>query len=188
MNRKYTPFSGSRREILLILLSYFVLVGISLIANNIFLVVFLTLFYLLFLCLKPRNYSFLALAFVVLFIWTTSLLDAFTLIRDASLRTLSDPALFFNNLFTPKTGLTDEVLDRPELWMLEKINKFDLKDYKLTPPLEDRDTFQSMVESAWPIKMESDSRNIFIKARDLDAYAKCKIIDKNEELALVHCP
>jgi|WetSurMetagenome_2_1015567.scaffolds.fasta_scaffold09991_3 hypothetical protein len=178
--------SGSR--ILLICSFFLCLTTLSALAGKYFLVIFVILFFGIFIILRPTSPLFLFVSLGIIILFSTPFLDAMTKLRSSNQKSIESPDVFFENLFTPNSGQTKEVLDQDVLWMLAKIHEFGLKDYQLSNTLDSRDTHQSIVESAWPIRMEFSSKYHFLNVRDLVAFPHCIVLDKSEEQALVKCP
>jgi hypothetical protein len=186
----FSVFLGNetKRRNLLIVFFFFILEAIALISGNFINAIILAVFFLVYLLIRQMNYLLLIISLIAIFFWSTSTIDAFSRIKKSTIDTLVSPSTFYTNLFTKNTGQTKEVLDNDVLWMLSMIHKYDLKDYRISEALENRDTHQSIVESAWPIKMETSSKNVFIRIADIGAYSMCSVIERTEDYALIQCP
>ncbi len=179
---------GIKRRNLLIIFFFLVLEAIALIGGDVISEIILLVFFLVYILRRQSNYIILILTLAAILFWRTSTLDALHWMKNTTIESVNSPSTFYANLFTKNTGQTAEVLDKDVLWMLSIIHKYDLQDYQISQALENRDTHQSIVESAWPVKMETTSKNVFVRAVDIGAYANCTVIERTEDYALLQCP
>lgn len=185
---KNIPSQTIKKNLVLLLVSLFILVIFAILTHYYVLSIFLAIYVVFLVFSRPTKYGFLVISLTLVIFFGSSVPEAIFRIKSNSIQFANHPEQFFTNLFTKNSGLTAEVLDRDVLWMISIINQYDLKDYRISESMENRDTHQSIVEAAWPIRMETNSRNVFIRIQDLGAYKSCVTTTQNEEYALVQCP
>ena len=63
-----------------------------------------------------------------------------------------------------------------------------LQTYGLSPEIQKNALDQQrIVESAWPVKFEKISRNVFIFADEISEFGTCKQLDQIGSVVLVEC-
>lgn len=145
---------------------------------------------LLFIILSiPRLRSFaLVSAFVLVIIfYKTPILDAWIEIRDTNLLTFQSFKPSIARLFTPNSGrdtLPDDVQQ-----MLSLIQENNITEYRLAISFEqDPLTYQRIIKSAWPVKLESKSIYVLLPTSEIANLSGCIEVDRRKDVALVSCP
>lgn len=156
--------------------------------GNRFYAIFVIIYVFIIVLFRLRSYAILFIPLITIVFFNTNVIESWAKIKTINLSVIEHPSIPIKNIFSPNTG--QEVLDRKILWMLSMIQNKKLKDYQLSNGLDINDPIkQRIVESAWPIKLESKSKNIFLEFEEINMFPKCEVVEQyNEELAIVHCP
>jgi hypothetical protein len=89
-------------------------------------------------------------------------------------------------ILTPNSG--KEVLNHDVIEMLDMIDSNKLIDYTVSPTISLNEyTKQRIVESAWPIRNNPESKFIFVFENELAKYQSCYVMDQRELIFLVNC-
>lgn len=138
--------------------------------------------------LLPKPSFTLVLVSVIAYVFLSSVsLSALTQVRSTINSAMKHPKEPLVNLLTPHTGL--EVLPEPVQRMLALVEEHNLETYRLSPALTvDYHIVQRIVESALPIRMREESRNVFITPDEISDFGDCELIDQMEDIYLVNCP
>lgn len=116
----------------------------------------------------------------------TPIEDALTKISSTTVNAFSNPSTTLYNLFKPNSGR--EILSWEIQWVNSIIDDRNLTDYQLSPKLfSDLFVHQRIVETAWPVKLETDSKYVFIFTEEIAFYSGCELIDQKMEIAYVDC-
>lgn len=95
---------------------------------------------------------------------------------------------FQSNLATPRAG--EQVLPPAVQEMLGFLNAQRLDSYELSANMNTRENMllrQRIIESAWPIKINYNSKYKLILIDELNTYSKCDLKDRGREASLVFC-
>jgi hypothetical protein len=152
-----------------------------------FFAIFIVIFVLVVVLLKPKEYFALIIAAILIFIiFNTLTLDSLLLLRKSDLPVIQHPKAGLTTLFTPEAGL--DVLPPKVLSMISMLKQHNIDTYKLSDKFsQDVVIYQRLVEGAWPIRPESDSKYTLLAPEELSAYQNCSIVEKIEDSILVNC-
>lgn len=155
--------------------------------KNRFFALFIVAFLILLFASRKRTLAVVAIPVLFVMFYSTPLSEALNRVKSTALNAAADPSAMVNDLFTADSGR--ENLDWDILWMNTAIQEFDLDDYRLSPNLEaETRIIQRVVETAWPVKLEPTSLNVFISQEEQAQFDKCDLVDKERNILLVHCP
>ena len=74
-------------------------------------------------------------------------------------------------------------------YMLQFMQKHPLQDFSLAgQKFQDQKTQQRIIESAWPIRLDPASKNVFVLPDAMADYKTCTVIDQRINVELVRCP
>lgn len=127
---------------------------------------------------------------LLVFIFFTPTFDSIIQLRNNTISVYEDKKIDLREVLAPNSGLfSNKFVPNEVKEMLMLIDRFQLNDYQISKSMqENQSIFQRIVETAWPIKMEPFSQNLFFSIDDLDQYKGCIEIGRESEIVLVHCP
>jgi hypothetical protein len=152
-----------------------------------FFAIFIVVFALVVVLIKPKEYFALIIAPILIFIiFNTLTLDSLLLLRKSDLPIIQHPKAGLTTLFTANAGI--DVLPPKILSMISMLKQNNIDTYKLSEKFsQDVVIYQRLVEGAWPIRLETDSKYTLLAPEELSAYQNCSIVEKNEDAILVNC-
>ncbi len=176
-------------------LRYFLMFGLVILwaylnyaLKNKFFAQFFVLFFLLLIFTRKKLPALVIIPVLFILFFNTSILDGLVKIKTTTLNAATNPYVTDKNIFTANSG-NEEVLEWDLLWMKSVINDLGLKDYQLSPKLAaDLRISHQIVVTAWPVKLESTSTNIFIETDEISQYPGYTLYDKEKDIALVYRP
>jgi hypothetical protein len=155
--------------------------------GNRFYAILILPFFLILAIIRRPFYPLVAIAVIVIVLLNTPSLDSWTDAVRSNLTAVEHPGQTIRNLFFPNTGV-QLALPREAQQTLQMLTKHQLTSFTLSDKiLQDQLVWQPIVESSWPIKMETSSPNLFILIEEVNDYPTCTIIDTEKEVALESC-
>jgi hypothetical protein len=147
---------------------------------------FIIAFFLFLIFFRPRHFILVAAFVLVIVLFDTPTLDTWTKLKELNLSTYQHVPPVLAQLFEPNSG--QHVLTGQVRKMLALIQTHQLTSYRLSTSFnQDEWIRQRMIESAWPIKMESSSPFLFSPIEILNNNPNCDVIDQKEDVALEYC-
>jgi hypothetical protein len=183
IRRKLTPKNGFLLAMLVLASLYFL---------HVHFLVFLAGLIVFGVCLFFRKYTYPTLGFMILcfFLFWVHSFDMPINLRAAAKEAFKSPIQTLIKIYDSEIGIQDETLTPPEVrQMLSLIQKYQLPDFNISPAVEGN-VFMSgrLIETAWPIKQETDSKNIFLLSAEAGQYRQCAQLGSEKGIILVHCP
>jgi len=184
LNKILTPYKNKETLIQLVLLSAWVFFEYSL--GNKFYAVFMIFFLLLLIAIRPPAFILVAVSVLVIVFFNTPIINTVTELKRSNLIAVSHIKPSLDKIFRPNTG--EEVLPVQVQQMLSLLRSHHISSYQVVGQFTtDGLIMQRIVESAWPIKMETTSSYFFIALTEINNYPACKLIDQKEDVALAYC-
>ncbi len=135
---------------------------------------------------RKSFWTLLSVILIFSIINLTPFLDAFKEFTSVNIATLSHPKKPLRLILTPNSG--KEVLNHDVLKMLDMIDSNQLLDFTVSPTKNLNEyNKQRIVESAWPIRNNPESKFIFVFENELAKYQSCYVMDQRELIFLVNC-
>ena len=135
---------------------------------------------------RPRLFKLIAtLALGIVFVLTPALIT-WTQLALTYVNTAQHLDSNLANIFSPNSG--KEVLPDQVQQMLSLLQLHHILDYRLSKQIEQDSLLdQRIIESAWPIRMESKSLYLLCLIEEIKSNPTCVSIDQSEDVALEYC-
>lgn len=147
---------------------------------------FIILFVFFLLFVEQKNSILLIIPVLVILIFGTHILDTLTDLRKTDAIVVQYHGETLKKVFTPNSGL--EVLPAKVQDMLSLLNENNVNSYQLSAQItNENETYQRIIESAWPRKLSNTSKYILIAPDEIKQYSSCNVIDQREGVSLVYC-
>jgi hypothetical protein len=136
---------------------------------------------------RPHRFTFFEILVLFIVLFNTPAMDTFAeLKRDNLEYNYMQNKQTLDIFLSPNTG-QQEVLPAEVLQMLSMIRAHHIENYKLINSLSENELLiQRITESAWPIKNGANSVNEFCLIKDMKNVHNLSVVDKREDVALVH--
>jgi len=136
--------------------------------------------------IRKPNLVLLLAPLLLLLVFRSQSLNTLGSFREQFTALMDNPADRIANIFTPKSGT--EVLPDEALQIQELIDQHKLGDYWLTDGLqEDNEIKEKIIESSWPVLIDSNSPYVFGYSGELTGRFDCKIIGTQQDIELGYC-
>jgi hypothetical protein len=147
---------------------------------------FIIVFYLILVMSRSPNFILVVIPVLVIVLFNTSTLDTGTQLKQWNLNTVQNYKRTLIHIFTPNSGW--EVLPGQVQQMLSLLRSNHVTSYQLSPQLyQDPLIMERVVESAWPIKMDSASSYRLSLINETNDNLSCVVIDHTKEVTLAKC-
>jgi hypothetical protein len=182
LQKLVTP--DSRQFFYLLIIGIWILIQ-YLLGNRFYIFLIIAIFPCYFIFRSP-NLVRLVVPVLAIVVLTTSLAETLAGLKNINLDVVQNPALALTDIFHRNSG--QGVLPDKVQKMLKLLRKNNISMYKLSVLLNmDPLIHERIIESAWPIKMVPNTGNLLILREEIKAYPDCKLIEQNEDVALVRC-
>jgi len=173
-----------KRLVHLFLLGAWALAQYSL--GNKFYGLFIIAFFLILVIARPPSFLLLAVSVLVIVLFNTPTIDTLAQLRLSNLSAGRHPRPFLTRVFSPNSG--KEVLPIQVQQMLSLMQEHQISNYQLSNQLDSDPLIkQRIIESAWPIKMDSTSPYLFSSLEETITNPTCVVIDQKEDVTLADC-
>ena len=188
LNKSSTTYQlmrdNRKRLVQLIILGIWALFQFS--VGNKFYALFIIVFFLILAISRPPSFMLVAIPVLVIVLFNTSIIGTATQLKQWNLNTIQNYKRALVNIFTPDSGR--KVLPDQVRQMLSLLISNHITSYQLSPRLyQDPLIMQRIVESAWPIKMDSTSPYRLSLIDEPNHNPTCAVIDHTREVILANC-
>jgi hypothetical protein len=147
---------------------------------------FIIAFFIILTMIRSSNLILVAIPVVMLIIFNTSIVDSIVQLERSNLNSIQNYQQTLAHIFTPNSGR--EVLPGQVRQMLSLLISNHVTNYQLSHQLyQDPLLMERIVESAWPIKMDSASSYRLSLIDEPDDNSACIMIDHTKEVVLANC-
>ena len=176
----------NREQILqIILLGIWVLFQYS--RGNELYAIFMVFFFAALSIFRFKNFTLIAAAALVIILFKTPVINTWSEIKGSNLNTFQTFKPSISKLFTPDTGT--EKLPNNVQRMLSLLHENNVVEYRLCDSLtQDPLTSQRIVESAWPIKQELESKYLLCPVEEIKNITGCDEIARLKDVSIAYCP
>ena len=147
---------------------------------------FIIVFFFILMLSRSRNFILVAIPVLVIVLFNTSTIDTATQLKKWNLNTVQNYKRTLIHIFTPNSG--QNVLPARVRQMLSLLIDNHVASYRLSDQLyQDPLVMQRIVESAWPIKLDSTSPYLLSLPAELTNNPTCSVIDDRKDVVLAYC-
>jgi len=112
--------------------------------------------------------------------------NTFLQLNQTAVTTLRAQAIFRSNINTPQAG--EYVLGSTVIEAVAMLRSHGVERYRVSTLIADNEwVYQQIVASGWPRKLEKDAKVGFVFNNE-PVGVGCSVIERRQELSLVHCP
>lgn len=188
MNFKQHPFLLSKYSWLWLTSTFLVITMtfVNVLTGHLLLAVLIVVFSIVAVVIRRPSLVFLLAPVFLLLIFKAQPLNTFGSLREQFTALMSKPEEYLENLFTPNSGT--EVLPEEALLIHELVRQFDVSNYWLTDDLqEDNEIKEKIIESVWPVQIDSNSPYVFGYADEFSDRSDCMVIGSCQDIELGYC-
>jgi len=154
--------------------------------GNKFYGLFIIAFFVILVIARPPSFLLLAASVLVIVLFNTPTIDTLAQLKLSNLSAGKHPRPFLTRIFSPNSG--KEVLPIQVQQMLSLLQEHQIASYQLSNQLDSDPLLkQRIIESAWPIKMDSASPYLLSSLEETITNPACVVIDQRKDVALADC-